>query len=65
MLTSLISLEFLSKTWDVSTVRYMFKKTREFIETSPALRGYVLGRYGSQIGVETNDQIDAFIRENL
>jgi len=46
-------------------MRYMFKRTRQFIETSPALRGYVLGPYGGNVGVETDEQIDAFLRANM
>ena len=46
-------------------MRYVFKKAREFIENAPAMNGFILGRYGDQIGVETDDEIDAFVRQTV
>jgi len=46
-------------------MRYIFKRAREFIENAPALKEFILGRYGEQIGVETDDEIDAFMRKNV
>jgi hypothetical protein len=65
LLTSFTSIEWLNHPWDVATLRYTFKAAREFVENAPALKGYVLSRYGDQVGVETDDQIDAFIRQNV
>lgn len=64
MLTS-ASIEWLNNAWDIATLRYAFKAARQFLENAPALKGYILDRYGAQVGVETDDQIDAFVRENV
>lgn len=57
--------QWLNNAWDIATLRYAFKAARQFIENAPALKGYILDRYGAQVGVETDDQIDAFVRENV
>jgi len=46
-------------------MRYVFKEAREFIENAPAMKGFILGRYGDQIGVETDDEIDALVRQTV
>lgn len=57
--------EYLNNAWDVSTMRYIFKRGREFIEYAPGLEDFILGRYGGQIGVDTDDEIDEFIRQTV
>jgi len=61
----IVDAQFLNNAWDLSTLRYIFKRARDFIEYAPALKGFILGRYGEQIDVETDDEIGAFIRANI
>lgn len=35
---------------------------RNFVENAPSLKGYIIGRFGGQIGVETDAQFEEYIR---
>lgn len=56
---------FLDNDFDMYTLRYTFKQTRAFVEGTSPLKDILIARAGPQVGVETDEEIDAFHRDNV
>lgn len=50
--------------FDMYAMRRALKRTRKFLETTPSLANFTIGRYGTQVPYDDTDAgTDAFIRD--